>query len=190
MGQPKVYLAGPDVFYPQALALGRKKQQICARYGMIGCYPLDNEIDDVNRVPKREAGLKIFQANIDLMSGCDAVIANMTPFRGPSCDPGTAFEMGYMFALGRPVFAYSNTAQPFPDRTVEFFGRPEDARDRNDHLIEDFDLTDNLMLDGSVLHWAEAVIVRDIPPDKRDTNLEGFEEAVQRLAKRLHAEVL
>ena len=30
------------------------------------------------------------------MQGCDAMIVNLTPFRGPSADVGSAYEMGFM----------------------------------------------------------------------------------------------
>ena len=43
------------------------------------------------------------------MRSCDAAVANLTPFRGVSADAGTAFEVGFMRALGRPVLGYTNT---------------------------------------------------------------------------------
>ena len=36
------------------------------------------------------------------------VIANMEPFRGPSMDVGTAFEMGYATRADIPIFGYSS----------------------------------------------------------------------------------
>jgi nucleoside 2-deoxyribosyltransferase len=33
---------------------------------------------------------------------------NCSPFRGVSLDAGTAYEIGYACALGKPVFGYSN----------------------------------------------------------------------------------
>jgi len=41
----KIYLAGPDVFLPDAIELGRRKADICARLGLSALYPLDNAID-------------------------------------------------------------------------------------------------------------------------------------------------
>ena len=41
----KIYLAGPDVFLPDAVEIGRRKAAICARHGLTGLYPLDNAID-------------------------------------------------------------------------------------------------------------------------------------------------
>ena len=41
----KIYLAGPDVFLPDAVEIGRRKAAIRARHGLIGLYPLDNAVD-------------------------------------------------------------------------------------------------------------------------------------------------
>jgi nucleoside 2-deoxyribosyltransferase len=41
----KIYLAGPDVFLPDAVEIGRRKVEICGRHGLVGLYPLDNAID-------------------------------------------------------------------------------------------------------------------------------------------------
>lgn len=40
---PAVYLAGPDVFEPNAAAIGREKVALCARYGFTGLLPLADE---------------------------------------------------------------------------------------------------------------------------------------------------
>lgn len=136
----RVYLAGPDVFHPDAVELGRRKKAICAELGLDGVYPLDNELPLEGLAPF-DQGMAIYRANITLMNGCAAAIANMTPFRGPSCDAGTAFEIGYMRALNRPVFAYSNVATPFTERSTG----------HDEYAVERFDMTDNLMLDGAVV---------------------------------------
>jgi nucleoside 2-deoxyribosyltransferase len=88
----KVYLAGPEVFLPDAIAIGRAKQQICARHGVTGLYPLDNAVD----LSARDASLRIFKGLEEMMDAADAIIANLTPFRGPGADPGTVYELGYM----------------------------------------------------------------------------------------------
>lgn len=40
----KIYLAGPEVFHPDAAARGRQKQALCREYGFEGLFPLANEI--------------------------------------------------------------------------------------------------------------------------------------------------
>jgi nucleoside 2-deoxyribosyltransferase len=86
------------------------------------------------------------------------MIANLTPWRGPNCDPGTAFEVGFAAALGKPVFAYLNVPQEdeadHRERVELLAGArmEEDGRVLDEYgcEVEDFGLPENLML------WAEA----------------------------------
>ena len=48
----RVYLAGPDVFLPDAFEIGRRKIELCTRHGLTGLYPLDNAIDAAARTPR------------------------------------------------------------------------------------------------------------------------------------------
>ena len=41
----KIYLAGPDVFAPNSIEIGKKLKNICEENNFIGLYPLDNEIE-------------------------------------------------------------------------------------------------------------------------------------------------
>ncbi|MCP4613578.1 MAG: nucleoside 2-deoxyribosyltransferase, partial [Planctomycetes bacterium] len=101
----RAYLAGPDVFFPNAAKIGEAKKQICAQFGFEGVFPLET---DFSRIPEldspEEQGHKSFDLIVELMDSCDLVIANLIPFRGPSMDVGTAIEMGYMHGCGKPVF--------------------------------------------------------------------------------------
>src|SRR5258708_1028231 len=38
---PAAYLAGPEVFLPDAAEIGRRKKELCRRHGFEGLYPLD-----------------------------------------------------------------------------------------------------------------------------------------------------
>ena len=100
----KIYLAGPDVFLPDAVEIGRRKAEICARHGVSGIYPLDNTIDR----SASDVSLRIFRGNQAMMDEADAIIANLTPFRGPGADPGTVYELGYMAGRGKRCLGYSN----------------------------------------------------------------------------------
>src|SRR6187402_2512998 len=108
----KIYLAGPDVFLPDAVAIGRRKVELCANHGVTGLYPLDNAID----LAAPDASLQIFCGNEAMMNQADAVIANLTPFRGAGADPGTVYELGYMAGRGKPCFGYSNDPALYVDR--------------------------------------------------------------------------
>src|SRR5262249_21343105 len=83
-----IYLAGPDVFLPDAVEIGRQKVAICQRHGVRALYPLDSLID----LAAADASLQIFKGLEAMMEKCDAIIANLTPFRGPGADPGTVYE--------------------------------------------------------------------------------------------------
>lgn len=137
-----IYLAGPDVFWPNATELGNGKQQLCQKHGFIGHFPLDSGLDLQGMTPFA-AGMAIYQANIGLMDQCDLIIANMTPFRGPSMDVGTAFEMGYMAAHKKPVWGYTLDGRVYCDRID---GQSTDA---DGFTIESFHMADNLMMIGA-----------------------------------------
>lgn len=136
-----LYLAGPDVFLPDAREVGRRKRELCREAGFEGLFPLDNDAE-IHASPGR-----IFAANCALMRRATVGVCNLTPFRGPGADPGTAFEMGFMFAQGKPVFGYTADCRLYRQRVP---GTPRSAheppRDPDGYLIEDFDLIDNLML--------------------------------------------
>lgn len=150
----KIYLAGPDVFLPDAILVGQRKKDLCEKYGFVGLYPMDNAIDFADKAPC-DIGVEIYQANIALMDKADCIVANITPYHGVSCDIGTGFEIGYMRGAKKPVYAYSNVAEPFFKRQKSVFSHYIDSknrvRDSHTHMaFENFDLMDNLMLDGAV----------------------------------------
>src|SRR3954469_13536254 len=112
----KIYLAGPDVFLHDAVDIGRRKLEVCSRYGLVGLYPLDNSIDPA----VKDASLRIFRGNEAMMIEADAIIANLTPFRGPGADNGTVYELGYMAGRGKLCLGYSNDPSSYADRVGEF----------------------------------------------------------------------
>ncbi len=180
----KIYLAGPDVFLPNAMETGDRKKALCAQYGFEGMFPLDNKIS--NRGKKHSIGLNISQANENLINDCQLVIANITPFRGPSADAGTIFEIGYARARGMRVFAYSNTTVRFRERTGSFFKlKPDAVADRNGMKLENFEMTDNLMIDGGILASGGNIFTREVPEKELYTNLEAFRECLKAVKKHL-----
>ena len=179
-----VYLAGPDVFLPDAVESGRRKVELCARHGLTGLYPLDNAIDPT----AGDASLRIFRGNETMMIEADAVIANLTPFRGPGADAGTVYELGYMAARGKLCLGYSNDPASYADRMRQFSGVvSRDGRlvDALGLTVEDFGLGDNLMIIHALdLHGCALVTPRHQPADIwRD--LTAFETCVRMAAERL-----
>ena len=147
---PRVYLAGPDVFFVDALHLARKRQDFLAGLGMEGVFPLDTQQAGQNLPTDAHT---IFKANRELIDSCHAVLANVSPFRGPSADVGTAWEMGYASGQGKPVVAYSDDLSVYRDKVFRggWSSAPAEARDKDGNEIEDFGGTDNLMLTQSVI---------------------------------------
>jgi nucleoside 2-deoxyribosyltransferase len=176
MAQNRIYLAGPDVFLPDSREAGRRKQALCTQRGFEGVFPLDAELQ-LAGLPKTEAARRISQANEGLMRSCHLLIANLTPFRGVSVDAGTAFEVGYMRALGRPVLGYTNT--PLDLRRRSEMARaaqrlPFDA-DGPTVAVEDFDLAENLMIEIAIMESGGSVVRSAVSPGAEMTDLSGFE---------------
>jgi nucleoside 2-deoxyribosyltransferase len=187
----RVYLAGPEVFLANAREIGAGKRAICERHGFVGVFP-GNEDDACDpTLPPAEQGLAISRTMERTMWSCDAMIANVTPFRGPSADVGSAYEMGFMRALGRPVFAYSNDARSFLDRVTVFCGGRVRLRPTGEHedpdgmAIEPFALHDNLMLAGGIVASGGCIIAEATAHAERYTSLTAFERCVARAAAAL-----
>lgn len=138
---PVVYLAGPDVFLPEPLARAEALKLICRRHGLLGVSPLDGLPGE----PDGQDAPAIANRNERHIRQCSAVLANLTPFRGPSADAGTAYEVGFARALGRPVFGYACAPSDYAARVRAMPGAGG-QRDRDGLLIEDFGLCDNLMI--------------------------------------------
>ncbi len=139
----KLYLAGPDVFLPNAREIGARKRALCEQHGFEGLFPLDVELE------ASADSAAIFRANCAEMRRADAGLFNLTPFRGPSADAGTVFELGYMVALGKSVHGYANAAGTYVERVRRSFAlerRDGRAWDPGGAAVEDFGLTDNLMI--------------------------------------------
>ena len=180
----KIYLAGPDVFLPDAVAIGARKVEICARAGVTGLYPLDNAVD----LFAAHASLKIFRGNEAMMHEADAIIANLTPFRGPGADAGTVYELGYMAGRGKRCFGYSNDPALYLDRVRSLSNvTSQDGRrvDADGLTVEDFGHTDNLMMIHALeLYGAPLVLPREKPADLWH-DLTAFEACVHRAARDL-----
>lgn len=172
--RPLVYLAGPDVFLPDSAEIGRRKQEICGAHGLDGLYPGDGI--DLAALPTHEHARALFENCVAMMDRCVAGLANLTPFRGPSADVGTAFEMGYLFGRGFPVFGYTAHVDDYATRVQD-----------EDRMVEAFGLADNLMLEGPMMR-RELTVVRLAENGAWATAALGaFEIAVQLAAQELGA---
>lgn len=138
----KLYLAGPDVFRPDALHWAEEARQACRRAGHEALIPLDG-------IETTAAG--IYHANIGQIQAADAVLANLNPFRGCEPDSGTCVEVGFALALGKLVIGYLDRPVTTVERVERWQGealRQQDGRpvDCDGLCVEDFGLPLNLML--------------------------------------------
>jgi nucleoside 2-deoxyribosyltransferase len=118
----RVYLAGPMVFDLDPLRIFQRMKAICEECGVTGVAPLDNQIG-LEEVPPGKTLLEaIVRADIGLMDQVEAAVFCLDGFRrGPEMDPGTAFEVGYMKALGKPLAGWTRDVRPYPQRVADFF---------------------------------------------------------------------
>jgi nucleoside 2-deoxyribosyltransferase len=166
---PTVYLAGPDVFRPDAQACYARMERQCAALGLVGLRPSDGGPAAGADGPAHAQ--RIYDGNVALIRRSDAVVANLQPFRGLiEPDSGTVFELGVAVALGKPVAGYLPLPElSYADRVRRHFPTRTDAGgtewdDTHGLWIEGFGEPLNLML-------------------SRSTSLFGsFEQAIQHLA--------
>ena len=126
----RIYIAGPDVFLPNAVKIGEEYKKICRKYDFLGLYPLDNE----NNFGSKE----IFKGNKTRIDQADIVAANINSFRGDTMDDGTAWEIGYAYATKKSIFCYTNDNRSL----IERLG----AIDTEGNFVEDFNKPVNLMI--------------------------------------------
>lgn len=162
----KLYIAGPDVFKPNPVAVGERLKSIARKYGFEPLFPFDNAIPPGDPHPS----LTIFQANAAMVQSADIVVANLNPFRGAEPDSGTVWEVGYALGLEKRVIGYVGSVDTMVCRVLALEGRTMPLNgpyvDEDGRFIEDFGHSLNLML----IHSIEHLVVG------------GFEDAVKYLA--------
>jgi len=134
----KLYIAGPDVFRPDALQWAENVRALCRQEGHQALIPLDERQDSASG---------LYRHNLKLIEEADAMLANLNPFRGTEPDSGTCVEIGYALALGKPVIGYAAMLMPMRDR-LHAAGPGLDGRYRDSEgwIVENFGLALNLML--------------------------------------------
>ena len=151
-----LYLAGPEVWYPNVGAHFAVRQALCEASGFSMLLPDNAALRELE--PGEIMAREIYAERVARMRRADAAIVNLTPWRGPAADPGAAFEAGFLSGLGKPVFAWMNIPAEedaeYRDRIDAHIGAQLDEdgvwRDSSGALIEDFGLPETVML------WAEA----------------------------------
>jgi nucleoside 2-deoxyribosyltransferase len=165
--RPRIYLAGPDVFFPDRIRIFERLVAACERLGLQGVPPWENKpmADPPPRGP--ELAQRIYEDNVERIRQCDGVIANLVSFRGHEPDSGTVFEVGFAIALGKPVVGYGVAPGSYADRVGQTLALKADERGRlredgNGHIVEDMGHPLNLMLACStpLEATAEAALAR------------------------------
>ncbi|GAB2447865.1 nucleoside 2-deoxyribosyltransferase [Conyzicola lurida] len=134
----RVYTAGPAVFFPDLAERIAASHRNADAHGLVAIVPgdvLDRPVD----FPPQPTMQDIYRLNVDRLLRSDAVVADLTPFRGPSADPGTVWEIGFAVALGKPVFGYTEDLREYREKVA-----PDGLR------VEDHGAVDNLMIAASV----------------------------------------
>ena len=172
-----VYLAGPEVFLPDAPSVMARKAALCAEFGFDALVPGDND-PAVSASPADGQGVSmaIYRANLELMTLADFGVFNLTPFRGPSADVGTAFELGLMTGLGKRVYGYTDVVADYADRvpTRSEVGLGGLLRDEQGWLVETFGRADNLMLDCALEASGAQILRNPTPPTQRLRDVTGL----------------
>lgn len=135
----RVYIAGPDVFRPDAKDWADEVRALCVAHGCEALVPLDGD----HATPEA-----IYASNVVLIQRADAVLANLNPFRGAEPDSGTCFEVGFATALGKRVVGYMASGESIAARVARMEGSAPSARpvDAQGMHVENFGLPLNLML--------------------------------------------
>jgi nucleoside 2-deoxyribosyltransferase len=184
----KIYLAGPEVFLPDAAHVGAAKIALCRALGFTGLYALEPADAPPRDAAPLARATAIFRNCLAQMTEADCAIANLTPFRGLGADPGTAFEVGYMVAAGKPVFAYTNDGRALEARVRAAAGGRLDAaadgelRDPDGLAVEPFGLAENLMLACAT---AAPIVVHAAAPADLYRDLTGFQQCLELLKRSL-----
>lgn len=146
----KLYIAGPEVFLPDAIVNASKQRMLCLRHGFQPLHPMDNNLDLGNK--DKETAMRIYRGDIAQDEEADIIIANCNPFRGICMDDGTAYELGFGNALGKPSYGYVKELMSLADRTVRDYPckpwKGEMYVDQDGYLItDDFGTSINLMME-------------------------------------------
>ena len=143
--RPVAYLADFEMFLPTCEETVKYWKETCEKYGIIGLFPGEKEPDDEFKpyTPKddspKEKWYAVFMHDVNHMKRSDMVIAQLEDWRGAQPDSGTAFEVGYIAASGKPCYGFLKNSSSMIDRTC--WEKKQDAdgvwRDPEGYAYED-----------------------------------------------------
>lgn len=165
--RPRIYLAGPDVFFGDCAARFARLKAACEALGLEGVEPSDGDVPAGFEGSDDERARRIYEGNLQRLRDADGVLANLADFRGLEPDSGTVFEVGFAAALGKPVAAYGVRPGSYAERVGAALNCERDAsgtlRERaNGTMVEGLGQRLNLMLTGAARVEATASAALEI----------------------------
>ena len=150
--RPRVYLAGPSVFRPNAKAHLASLAALCERHGLTALLPTD----DCAGAADAPLARRIYESNTQMLRSADGVLADLQEWRGHEPDSGTAFEVGFAAALELPIVGYGAPVDCYADRVSKTRTCERDALGMlrecySQMAVEDFGMPLNLMLSCSAV---------------------------------------
>jgi len=181
-----VYLAGPEVFFPGGREIIERKRQLCRLFGLRPTE-LHGEFAAAAAEGPLAFGTAISLQNERLMDEADVCIANLTPFRGPSADVGTVFELGYMIAQGKPAYGFTNDLRDYAERVAESPGIEVVSTDgglatSDGEMVESHGMADNLMIEGAIIRRGYSLVRAETTPAERWNDLTAFRQVLHLVA--------
>lgn len=180
-----LYMAGPEVFLRDGAEMMKKKGEMALDHGFVPSTMAEKALDFAGKAPF-EIGMAIYKANRAMMDASALIIANLTPFRGISADVGTVWELGYMVALGKRAFGYTNVAKPYFERLTEDYYKGQSEREADGVMrgpdglmVENHGMVDNLMIDGSIAETGGTLVRRDVFAGTEWSDLAAFEDCLK-----------
>jgi nucleoside 2-deoxyribosyltransferase len=168
---PKVYFADNSRLRPNAGELRRVAEAICGARGLVAEWPSEHFLFPLDpNIPKRAGApqvpgekeqddlRKLLGKSWRIIGGCDAMVAEVTPFRGEHLNPVVAFEIGVAVVYQIPIFAWTTAKprrghQPFDllDRVWCCDKIASDGywRDETGDLVENFGLVEYASIAGN-----------------------------------------
>lgn len=169
-GPREVYIADNSRLWPDADSRKYRAEvlKLCKPHGLECVWPSEHYLfPDLLPPSERDdakVGRLLPRAPLMNISGVSAIVADVSPFRGPSLNPVIAFEIGIAVTLGVPVFAWTEATQrncaqrqtafrPIIDRI------PNDVTeegpgglwyDSQGFKVEDFGLVESAVIAGSL----------------------------------------
>jgi nucleoside 2-deoxyribosyltransferase len=165
----EVYFAGPGCLARDAVERRRHIDALCAKYGLGCLWPSERYLfrsgDKIKGRPLDVPEI-LHTSVIESIKDAAAIVADISPFRGPHLDAQTAFEIGYAAALGKPIFAWTNATYPaFPGAPAghrrhatlgdriwcgETAAADGHWRDEQGFLVENFDLPESSLISCAI----------------------------------------